>query len=262
MRYTATVGSLSTAILVLSTSLWISPVLAAEGGAEDTGALSAIVVTAERRSQSIQDVPVSVSAISGDTLEKLGATGFADYAHAIPNLSFGTGNGFGVTGARSITLRGVAGSNTTSFYINDTPVPLSLDPRILDVERVEALSGPQGTLFGSSAMGGTVRVITRAADPKAAGGFVDVQGFDVNHGGAGYDLSSTYNIPLIPDQLALKVSAYTTYQPGIFTREYGIATTPGYFVTPAQGAGSIKHVGDDFEFGGLATLTYTPEALP
>jgi iron complex outermembrane receptor protein len=69
-----------------------------------------------------------------------------------------------------VTLRGVAGANTTSFYINDTPVPLSLDPRILDVQRVEALSGPQGSLFGSSAMGGTVRIITRAADAKQAGG--------------------------------------------------------------------------------------------
>jgi iron complex outermembrane recepter protein len=224
--------------------------------------LSPITVTAERRTESIQDVPVTVTAISGDTLEKIGATGFADYAHTIPNLSFGTGNGFGVTTARQVTIRGVAGTNTTSFYINDTPVPLSLDPRILDVERVEVLSGPQGTLFGSSAMGGTVRVITRAADPKSEGGFVDVQGFDVNHGGAGYDVSSTYNIPLIQDQLALKVSVYNDLQPGVFTRQFGIATTPGYIVTPEQGSGVVDHVGDEFEFGGMATMTYTPEGLP
>ncbi len=227
----------------------------------EANVLEPVIVTAERRSESIQDVPVSVTAISGETLEKFGAMRFDDYARTIPNLSFGTGNGFGVTTARTVTLRGVAGANTTSFYINDTPVPLSLDPRILDVERVESLRGPQGTLFGSSAMGGTVRVITHAADTKSGGGFVDASGFDVNHGGAGYNVSGTYNIPLIADQLALKVSAYNFFQPGIFTHEYGVATTPGFIVTPAQGAGRIDHVGDDFEFGGMATLTYTPESI-
>jgi iron complex outermembrane receptor protein len=251
--------------LALFISLASAPlVYGAEGEAATAGSASAlneIVVTAQRRSESIQDVPVSVTAISGDMLEKLGATGFGDYARTIPNLSFGTGNGFGVTNARAVTIRGVAGANTTSFYINDTPVPLSLDPRVLDVERVEALSGPQGTLFGSSAMGGTVRVITRAADTKREAGFVDASGFDVNHGGGGYDVSGTYNIPLIANELALKVSAYNSYQPGVFTRQYGIATTPGYLVTPQQGAGRVDHVGDDFEFGGMATLTYTPESV-
>lgn len=261
-RIKSSLGLLAPVLAVL----WLTylPAMAIAVGAEATdasGGLNEIVVTAERRSENIQDVPVSVSAISGDMLEKLGATGFADYAHTIPNLSFGTGNGFGVTTARTVTLRGIAGGNTTSFYINDTPVPLSLDPRVLDVQRVEALSGPQGTLFGSSAMGGTIRVITRGADPKSEGGFVDVQGFDVNHGGAGYNVSGTYNIPLIPDELALKVSVYNDYQPGVFTREYGVATTPGYIVTPQQGAGQVDHVGDEFEFGGMVTLTYTPESV-
>ena len=241
------------------------------GGGPATGSdssLEAVIVTAERRSESIQEVPLSVTAISGETLEKFDDLGFNDYAHTIPNLSFGTGSDFGVTNGRTVTIRGITGGRyrsglaTTSFYIDDTPVPLSLDPRVLDLERIEVLRGPQGTLFGSSAMGGTVRVITKAADSKQVLGSIDVQGFDINHGGAGYDLSGSVNVPLIPDELALKAAVYNSYKPGIFTRQWGIATTPGYIVPASQTPGAESHVGDDSEVGGMVSLTYTPAAIP
>jgi outer membrane receptor protein involved in Fe transport len=240
---------------------------AADTSPSDT-TLETVTVTAERRSESIQEVPLSVTAISGDTLAKFSAQDFADYAHAIPNLSFGTGSDFGVTNGRTITIRGITGGRyryglaTTSFYVDDTPVPLSLDPRVLDLERIEVLRGPQGTLFGSSAMGGTVRLITKPGDPKNVSGFVDVQGFDINHGGAGYDLSGTVNVPLVADEMALKVSAYSSYKPGIFTREWGVVTTPGYSLPPGTTPGKETHVGDDIEYGGIMTLSYTPAALP
>jgi outer membrane receptor protein involved in Fe transport len=139
---------------------------------------------------------------------------------------------------------------------------LSLDPRVLDLERIEVLRGPQGTLFGSSAMGGTVRVITRAADPNKASGSIDVQGFDITHGGAGYDLSGAVNLPLVADELGLKFAAYNSYKPGIFTRRWGVATTPGYIVPASQTPGEKTHVGSDSEFGGMLSLTYTPSAVP
>jgi outer membrane receptor protein involved in Fe transport len=234
----------------------------------DSNTLEQIVVTAERRSESIQEVPLSVTALSGEILAKFDDQNFADYAHAIPNLSFGTGSDFGVTNGRTITIRGITGGRyrygqaTTSFYIDDTPVPISLDPRVLDLERIEVLRGPQGTLFGSSAMGGTVRLITKPADTKEVSGFVDLQGFDINHGGAGYDISGTVDIPLIADELGMKVSAYSTYKPGIFTREWGVVTTPGYSLPPGTTPGKETHVGDDIEYGGMLTLNYMPAALP
>jgi iron complex outermembrane recepter protein len=229
--------------------------------------LESITVTAERRSESIQEVPLSVTAITGDTLLKFGDVIFADYAHAIPNLSFGTGSDFGMTNGRTITIRGITGGRyrngqaTTSFYIDDTPVPLALDPRVLDLERVEVLAGPQGTLFGSSAMGGTVRLITKNAQAQSLTGYLDAQGFDINHGGAGYDISGMVNVPLIEDQLGLKFSAYNVYKPGWFSRQYGVATTPGYTVPESQPQGVESHIGDDTEYGGMLTLHYTPTAL-
>jgi outer membrane receptor protein involved in Fe transport len=246
----------------------LRPAAAADSAADEGGTLEAVTVTAQRRSESIQDVPISVTAISGDTLEKFGDLDFNDYAHTIPNLSFGTGSDFGVTNGRTITIRGITGGRyrnglaTTSFYIDDTPVPLALDPRVLDLERIEVLRGPQGTLFGSSAMGGTVRIITKPAESQSIYGTADVQGFDINHGGAGYDLSGTINVPLIQDQLAAKFSAYSSYKPGIYTREYGVATTPGYIVPASQPMGEETHIGDDIEYGGMLSLTYTPAGLP
>jgi len=258
-------GEITLLAAAICTILRASP--AAAAAADTSPLLEDVIVTAERRSESIQDVPLAVTAISGEMLDKFNQQDFSDYAHNIPNLSFGTGSDFGVTNGRTVTIRGITGGRyrngqaTTSFYLNDTPVPLSLDPRVLDLERIEVLRGPQGTLFGSSAMGGTVRVITKTADATSLSGGFDVQGFDINHGGAGYDISGTLNAPLIPDQLAVKISAYNSYKPGVFTREYGVATTPGYTVPPSQPPGEVTHVGNDYEYGGMVTLNYTPTAL-
>jgi outer membrane receptor protein involved in Fe transport len=241
---------------------------AGDPSADSGSTLEAVTVTAQRRSESIQEVPLSVTAISGETLEKFGEVSFVDYAHNIPNLSFGTGSDFGVTNGRTITIRGITGGRyryglaTTSFYIDDTPVPLALDPRVLDLQRIEVLRGPQGTLFGSSAMGGTVRLITKPAQSQAIYGSVDAQGFDINHGGAGYDLSGTVNVPLIQDELAVKLSAYNSYKPGVFTRQYGIATTPGFTVPASQPVGQEKHIASDSEYGGMLSLTYSPSGVP
>src|SRR5271154_4177316 len=161
-------GEITLLAAAICTILRASP--AAAAAADTSPLLEDVIVTAERRSESIQDVPLAVTAISGEMLDKFNQQDFSDYAHNIPNLSFGTGSDFGVTNGRTVTIRGITGGRyrngqaTTSFYLNNTPVPLSLDLRVLELKRIEVLRGPQGTLFGSSAMGGTVRVITKPAD--------------------------------------------------------------------------------------------------
>jgi iron complex outermembrane receptor protein len=245
---------------------------AADTSADDSTTLAAIVVTAERRAESIQSVPISVTAISGATLAEFDQVSFDDYAHMVPNLSFGTGNTFGITNGREITIRGISGTNTTSYYINDTPLPISIDPRAIDLERIEVLRGPQGTLFGSSAMGGTVRLITRQPDLSSGFGSADMQGYVIHEGGPGYMVSATYNLPIVDNQMALMVSGYSTYSPGVFTGQYGIATQavgqsapgvpwPSPTVPASQPRQTVDHLGNDVEQGETISLTYRPAAL-
>jgi len=247
---------------------------AAHAQTSDTsaGQLQEVVVTAERRAENIQQVPISVTAISGNTLTAFNMTTFEDYAHMVPNLSFGTGNTFGITNGREITIRGISGTNTTSYYINDTPLPISIDPRAINLDRIEVLRGPQGTLFGSSAMGGTVRLITRQPDLSHSSGSAEAQIYDINQGGLGYLISAAYNLPLVNDQLALNISGYSTYSPGVFTGVYGVPTVaqglngagqpwPTLTVPPSQQRYDISHLGNDVEAGATLSLTYRPAGL-
>ena len=140
-------------------------IMAAGGAvAQTTGnQIEEVVVTAQRRSESLQDVPLSITALGAATLEERSVDSFIDYAGQVPSLAFAyTGDGSGT--ARTISIRGVSGDNTTGFYIDETPVPDSIDPRVLDIERIEVLRGPQGTLYGARSMGGTVRLITTQPD--------------------------------------------------------------------------------------------------
>ena len=146
----------------------------------------------------------------------------------VPNLSIGAGtgaggngNGLGVSSSRSVTIRGVAGNNTTGFYLNDTPIPFSLDPRVLDVDRIEVLRGPQGTLFGAGSMGGVVRMITRDPVLDGTSGKAEAEGSYVDHGGGGYSTSAMLNLPLISGSVALRINAFSAFDPGLFTREWG-----------------------------------------
>src|ERR1700732_1177754 len=128
-----------------------------------------VVVTAQRRSESLQDVPLSITAIDARNLEQKAIYSFFDYGGKVPNLAFAdTGDGSGT--ARTISIRGISGDGTTGFYIDETPVPDSIDPRIVDIQRIEVLRGPQGTLYGARSMGGTVRLITEQPNFNAADG--------------------------------------------------------------------------------------------
>src|SRR3984893_15424215 len=135
--------------------------------AADTAAsaseLETITVTAQKRSESEQTVPLSMTTFSAAALQQKEINTFFDYATKVPNLAFAmTGDGVGT--ARTISIRGISGDNVTGFYIDETPLPDSIDPRILDIDHIEVLRGPQGTLYGARSMGGTVRVITQTPD--------------------------------------------------------------------------------------------------
>ena len=229
--------------------------------------LQDVVVTAERRSESILTVPISMTAISSATIEKFDIKDFADYAKEAPNLSYGMGVGgggasfgTGVAASMGISIRGISGYDTTAFYIDDTPLPDSLNPRILDIDHIEVLRGPQGTLFGASSMGGMVRVITKQPDEDTFSDTVHVQGYDLSHGGApGGDASTVANVPLIPGVAGVRLSAFESYTPGFFTRTYddplALNVTGQSVSGPAK---SIDNVGAVNEEGLGATFRVTP----
>jgi iron complex outermembrane receptor protein len=205
------------------TALSLNPAIAQEKTAK--AQIETIQITATKRTESIQDVPVSVSALNGEALEVLGIESFSDYVEFLPNVVFqGTG-----PGQNEIYIRGAATSQTNiavssvqalqpsvAFYLDEQPVSMqgrNLDVYAADMERVEVLPGPQGTLFGASSQSGTVRMISKKPDHS---GFA--AGLDVNIGSTkGGEMSNSVEafMNFTPtDELALRVVAYNDKQGG------------------------------------------------
>ncbi len=206
--------------------------------------LEEIIVTATKRSESLQDVPISVSAISGEDLADRGITEFFEYAVSIPNLSFGAATD-GILSGRAISLRGIVGENTTGFYIDDTPITETIDPRILDLERVEVLRGPTGTLYGARSLGGTIRQITRKPNAQEfdarvrAGISSTTESDDLN-----YLVSGSTNIPL-SDSAAVILSGFYEMKAGVFDRVVG--SIPDHLGAPATLGGPADFVNEDVD---------------
>jgi len=209
-----------------------------------TSTIERILVTATKRVESVQTIPSSISAISGDDLNARGMTEFADYAVSIPNLSFGaTSNG--VLSGRSISIRGIEGLNTTGVYIDDTPVTETIDPRILELERIEVLRGPTGTLYGGRSLGGTIRQITKKADPGfffgrfSAGLSSTKESAGVNH-----TVTGSVNIP-ISDNSAILLSAFKEKKAGVFDRAVGAISD--HLAAPATLSGKPNFIVEDVD---------------
>ncbi|MEE4153826.1 MAG: TonB-dependent receptor plug domain-containing protein [Erythrobacter sp.] len=201
-------------------------------GTKPRGGVRTIVVTAQRRSEDLQDVPVSVSAIGAEELDQLNIDTFEDYLTQIPSVTAG-GNGPGqstiyIRGLASttpnITVAGVAGlAPNVSLYLNDQPLAQpgrNLDVYAADLERIEVLSGPQGTLFGASSQAGVVRLITNKPDPSAfaasfSGGVSFTKG-----GESSYQGEVVVNVP-VTDTFALRGVVYLDDQGGFIDNVQG-----------------------------------------
>ena len=215
-------------------------------------ALAEVIVTAQKRSESVQDVPVSITALSARDLDAMGAEQFFDYGTDIPNLSFGIGASDGNLAGRGIALRGIQGSNTTGVYIDETPVLETLDPHIVDIARIEVLRGPQGTLYGAESMGGTVRIITEQPDVRSRGvtGQVHVGGSWTEHGGFNNLEEGVVNIPLAADTLAVRMSAFHQFDDGYFNKDIGPYGAPP--------TGTLEKLGSMRYYGGSVAIRYQP----
>ena len=187
-----------------------------ESSSSERAQLEEVVVTATKRAESLQDVPISVSVLSGVTLERAGITDFKQYAVHIPNLSFGYTDFFAPT-AQSIAIRGVQGPNTTGMYIDDTPLPENLDARAVDLARIEVLRGPQGTLYGADSMGGAIRMITRQPDPNEISGSVHDAVSYTDGGGVNNQFDGTVNMP-ISQSAAVRIVGYVDDISGVLNK--------------------------------------------
>src|SRR6478736_4954217 len=222
-----------TGVPLASAMLVGAPVVQAQQAEEQSGGLDEVVVTALKTQQNLQDVPVSIQAISTERLEELNISSFDDYVKYLPSVSYqSAGPGF----AR-VFMRGAAsGDNgnhsgpqpSVGVYLDEQPVTTiqgALDIHMYDINRVEALSGPQGTLYGASSEAGTVRIITNKPDPSAFAAGFGVEVNSVSHGGIGHVLEGFINAPLSPSA-ALRAVAWQKRDAGYIDNKLGTRTYP------------------------------------
>jgi outer membrane receptor protein involved in Fe transport len=190
--------------------------------------LEEVVVTATRQSETLSRVPISVSVLTQQQMEAQGVKEFRDVVRLTPSLSFNSGFG----GGNDISIRGVsskAGAATTGIYIDDTPIHVrqvayaagTVFPVIFDLERIEVLRGPQGTLFGSGSQGGTIRFLQPSPSLTNASGHARVEGSLTRKSGGSYEAGVAYGGPIVEDRIGFRVSAYYRHEGGFIDRVPG-----------------------------------------
>lgn len=214
------------AVVHLSTAIAAALAVQGPAAAQDSSRQSArtsvetleeIVVTANRREQNVQAVPASIQVLDGEVLDRLGANDFEDYLNSISSVGMTrSGSGSVKAGVRGVSNvigseAGVGDSTSTvGLYLNDVPIqgsgPLP-DLALYDVQRIEVLKGPQGTLYGEGAMGGAIKMILNPAD--AAGFATRAEGgvSFTKDGGTNYEVKGAVNLPLITDRMAARIVA-------------------------------------------------------
>lgn len=230
-----------------------------------------IVVTAQKREENLQDVPISIQALGTRKLDQLNISNFAQYSQLLPSVAFQSLQ----PGQTTVYMRGVAsggdGNHSGSLpsvgvYLDEQPVTTiggTLDVHVYDVARIESLAGPQGTLYGASSQAGTIRIITNKPDLNDFSGRVDAEVNTVEHGGQGGKLEGYVNLPLA-DMAALRVvgfyqrdAGYIDNVPG--TRSFDVSATatplaPGYTGTINNAAFVKKNFNTNEVYGGRAAL--------
>jgi outer membrane receptor protein involved in Fe transport len=214
----------------------------ASSATTDTGGLSEITVTAEKFKSTIQNTPISISAFSGDQLTAAGLTRIQDIAHEIPGLSMrSAGPGLTEYDARGLASNGGA-APTVGFYLDEIPLSppalsqsgkVVIDPDLYDIERVEVLRGPQGTLYGSGSMGGTIKVITNQPKLGLFEGSVQGTGSYTDGGSGNYSGNLMFNLP-IGDKLAVRLVLSDLYRSG-WIDNITVSPFPMSLSSPVQG---------------------------
>jgi len=210
--------------LAVAAALAVAPPRAVAADSADNPQLSEIVVTARKRSENLQDVPVSIDVFTKKDMQDLGINGFDDFAVKTPSISFiSTG-----PGTQFFVMRGVAdGSNpnyantsATGFFLDDMSLSASgvqPDLHLYDIERIEVLNGPQGTTYGASSMAGAIRYVTNKPDVHAFSAGFDFDGGHIQGGQENWTYEGFFNAPLIDGVLGFRMSAFSDSHGGFIT---------------------------------------------
>jgi outer membrane receptor protein involved in Fe transport len=271
MNQSTSTAQLSACALLLASSLAI-PITASAQNAPDNNnqtstpdtanmELGQVVVTAQKRSELLQSVPVSITAIDQQTLEHMGIESLSDLAREAPGLTvMSAGPGQNILVMRGISsTAGTAG--TVGYYLDDTPISATsnasllsqrgvIDPAVLDISRVEVLRGPQGTLYGSSSMGGTIKYVTNQPDFNGFSGRIDTTLSSTEGGGFNRAANGVLNMP-INDNMAARVVVFYRYEDGYIDR-YPI--NPNNYLGVAPGSAAKDNVNTEETAGIRAML--------
>ena len=242
----------------------IPPALAADpaapGDSSGPEVLQEVIVTATKREENLQNIPETIQALSASDIQNLGITHFEDIVRAMPTVSYQsigpTDQMFYIRGVSDGSSANASNLSTTGYFLDDAStsyygyIP---DLHLYDVERIEVLDGPQGTLFGAGAMSGAIRVITSKPDMHAFSAGTDLDYGKIDHGGNDTTAEAFVNVPLIDGTTALRLSGYVVHQGGyidnvLATRDW----VNGVVSTNAQWARNDYNT--EKQYGGRAAL--------
>ena len=225
--------------------------------------LQEIVVTATRRSEPLSKVPLSITAVSQDQMDQLGIKDIQDLVKYMPGVSIDT------SGTNAISIRGIsssAGAGTTGIYIDDTPIQMRDDgfnpddtlPRTFDLDRVEVLRGPQGTLFGAGSEGGTVRYILTQPSVSQASTYARADVSYTEDGEPSYEAGIARGQPIVPGVLGIRVSAWYQSIGGWINQ---VDPTSGALVAPNVNHGQVMVLRAAAVWQPLDSLQITPSII-
>jgi iron complex outermembrane receptor protein len=220
-----------------------------------------IIVTARKTTERLQDAPMSVAVITSDAIDKTEATTLEDLGRETPGLTIVSA----APGQNAITVRGLSGNNTVGFYLDDTPLSIGIgnavqptnfdmDPALFDLDRVEVLRGPQGSLYGASSFGGTVRYITNQPSLTEEHITAKVTASDTDGGGANDEVDALINQPLIPGYLAARAMVFDRNNSG-YVDQY--PTDPRNYLAVLPGPVD-RDINTEQTFGGRIAIKAKP----
>jgi len=241
-----------------------------------SGGLEEIVVTAQKRTEDLQSVPLSIQAFSTQRLQELNVQRFDDYVRFLPSVSYQTaGPGFA-----QVYMRGVASGGdgnhsgslpSVGIYLDEQPITTiqgALDVHLYDIQRVEALAGPQGTLYGASSQAGTLRIITNKPDASAFDASYGLEVNSVDGGDFGYLAEGMVNLP-INDRSAVRLVGWHRHDAGYIDNVYRERTYPTSGITVNNADFTEQNYNEAFTTGARAALkldltdnwTITPQLM-